>query len=137
VVERYGKVTIGYNLRRVAKRLRALRVFIGSSLQPVGVGDSRVTLREHNAQQRQMDVLIDCKAAVLEKVAGWAKTAAAASGHRVLLLDTDSPAYFRSVKQTLGALGYESRVISDCHFAVPLNHFIPGFLPNSVAVFRK
>ena len=29
------------------------------------------------------------------------------------------------------------RVIPDCHFAVPLNHFIPGFLSNSVAVFRK
>jgi hypothetical protein len=29
------------------------------------------------------------------------------------------------------------RVISDCHFAVPLNHFIPGFLSNSVAAFRK
>jgi hypothetical protein len=29
------------------------------------------------------------------------------------------------------------RVIPDCHFAVPLSHFIPGFLLNSVAVFRK
>ena len=26
-------------------------------------------------------------------------------------------------------------VISDCHFAVPLNHFMPGFLSHSVAVF--
>ena len=31
----------------------------------------------------------------------------------------------------------EHRVISDCHFAVQLNHFIPGFLPYSVAVFLK
>jgi hypothetical protein len=30
-----------------------------------------------------------------------------------------------------------TRVMSDCHFAVPLNQFIPGFLSNSVAVFRK
>jgi hypothetical protein len=29
------------------------------------------------------------------------------------------------------------RVISDCHFAVQLNHFVPGFLSHSVAVFRK
>ena len=29
------------------------------------------------------------------------------------------------------------RVISDCHFAVQLNHFIPGFLSYSVAVCRK
>jgi hypothetical protein len=29
------------------------------------------------------------------------------------------------------------RVVSDCHFAVPLNHFIPGFLSNSVAIFQK
>jgi hypothetical protein len=29
------------------------------------------------------------------------------------------------------------RVISDCHFAVQLNHFIPGFLSYSVAVFPK
>jgi hypothetical protein len=29
------------------------------------------------------------------------------------------------------------RVISDCHFAVPLNHFMPGFRSNSVAVFLK
>jgi hypothetical protein len=31
----------------------------------------------------------------------------------------------------------EDRVISDCHFAVQLNHFIPGFLSYSVAVFLK
>ena len=29
------------------------------------------------------------------------------------------------------------RVISDCHFSVHLNHFIPGFLSYSVAVFLK
>ena len=29
------------------------------------------------------------------------------------------------------------RVISDCHFSVRLNHFIPSFLPYSVAVFLK
>ena len=29
------------------------------------------------------------------------------------------------------------RVISDCHFAVQLDHFIPGFLSYSVAVFLK
>jgi hypothetical protein len=29
------------------------------------------------------------------------------------------------------------RGISDCHFAVQLNHFIPGFLSYSVAVFSK
>jgi carotenoid cleavage dioxygenase len=31
----------------------------------------------------------------------------------------------------------EARVISDCHFAVQLNHFIPGFLSYSVAVFLE
>jgi hypothetical protein len=30
-----------------------------------------------------------------------------------------------------------ARVISDCHFAVQLNHFIPGFLSYSVPVFLK
>ena len=34
---------------------------------------------------------------------------------------------------SLGAL----RVISDCHFSVQLNHFIPVFLSYSVAVFLK
>ena len=29
------------------------------------------------------------------------------------------------------------RVISDCHFAVQLNHFIPGFLSYSVPIFLK
>ena len=29
------------------------------------------------------------------------------------------------------------RVISDCHFSVQLNHFIPVFLSYSVAVFQK
>jgi hypothetical protein len=29
------------------------------------------------------------------------------------------------------------RVISDCHFAVQLNHFIPGFLSYSVPVFSN
>ena len=29
------------------------------------------------------------------------------------------------------------RVMSDCHLAVQLNHFIPGFLSYSVAVFLK
>jgi hypothetical protein len=33
--------------------------------------------------------------------------------------------------------GGAPRVISDCHFAVQLNHFIPGFLSYSVAVFLK
>jgi hypothetical protein len=32
---------------------------------------------------------------------------------------------------------HEGRAISDCHFAVQLNHFIPGFLSYSVAVFLK
>jgi hypothetical protein len=31
----------------------------------------------------------------------------------------------------------QPRVISDCHFSVPLNHFIPGFLSYSVPVFLK
>jgi hypothetical protein len=31
----------------------------------------------------------------------------------------------------------EDRVISDCHFSVQLNHFIPGFLSYSVAAFSK
>jgi hypothetical protein len=30
-----------------------------------------------------------------------------------------------------------TRVISDCHFAVQLNHFIPGFLSYPVAVFLQ
>jgi hypothetical protein len=36
-----------------------------------------------------------------------------------------------------GDRGGAARVISDCHFAVQLNHFIPGFLSYTVAVFRK
>jgi hypothetical protein len=31
----------------------------------------------------------------------------------------------------------EDRVISDCHFSVQLNHFIPGFLSYSIPVFLK
>jgi hypothetical protein len=31
----------------------------------------------------------------------------------------------------------ELRVISDCHFSVQLNRFIPGFRSYSVAVFLK
>ena len=42
---------------------------------------------------------------------------------RVLFIDCEG----------LGAV----RVISDCHFAVQLNHFISGFLSYSVAVFLK
>jgi hypothetical protein len=30
-----------------------------------------------------------------------------------------------------------NRVISDCHSTVQLNHFIPGFLSHSVAVFLR
>jgi hypothetical protein len=30
-----------------------------------------------------------------------------------------------------------ARLISDCHFSVQLNHFIPGFLSYSVPVFLK
>ena len=39
----------------------------------------------------------------------------------------------------VGALagGGEARVISDCHFSVQLNHFIPVFVSYSVAVFLK
>ena len=33
--------------------------------------------------------------------------------------------------------GYQVRVISDCHFSVQLNYFIPGFLSYSVPVFVK
>jgi hypothetical protein len=36
-----------------------------------------------------------------------------------------------------GAAPRAGRVISDCHVSVHLNHFIPGFLSYSVAVFRK
>ena len=36
-----------------------------------------------------------------------------------------------------GLHGGGARVISDCHFSVQLNHFIPGFLSYSVPVFLK
>jgi len=46
--------------------------------------------------------------------------------------------YARSTAEELQYITEVSdRVMSDCHFAVPLNHFTPGFLSNSVAVFRK
>ena len=47
----------------------------------------------------------------------------------------DVPAYDGDPAADMGAL----RVVSDCHFAVQLNRFIPGFLSYSVliAVFRK
>jgi len=35
------------------------------------------------------------------------------------------------------AMAVTPRVISDCHFAVKLNHFIPDFRSYSVAVFLK
>jgi hypothetical protein len=51
---------------------------------------------------------------------------------RVVLVETlieiQSPASLEEVA---------ARVISDCHFAVQLNHFIPGFRSYSVAVFLK
>ena len=34
-------------------------------------------------------------------------------------------------------LGCDSRIKSDCHFVVQLNHFVSGFLSYSVAVFLK
>jgi hypothetical protein len=40
---------------------------------------------------------------------------------------------YRTFALTLGLY----RIISDCHFAVQLNHFIPGFLSYSAAVFLK
>ena len=40
------------------------------------------------------------------------------------------------IKDEEGTAG-AARVISDCHFAVQLNRFIPGFLSYSVAVFLK
>jgi hypothetical protein len=36
-----------------------------------------------------------------------------------------------------GSVGGKNRVISDCHFTVQLNHFIPGFQSYSVALFLK
>ena len=51
---------------------------------------------------------------------------------RVVLVETlieiQSPASLEEVA---------ARVISDCHFAVQLYHFIPGFRSYSVAVFLK
>jgi hypothetical protein len=35
------------------------------------------------------------------------------------------------------ALEGAARVISDCHFSVQIDHFIPGFLSYSVPVFLK
>jgi hypothetical protein len=43
----------------------------------------------------------------------------------------------RRTGATRGTRRGASRVISDCHFSVQLNHFIPGLLSYSVAVFLK
>ena len=47
-----------------------------------------------------------------------------------------SGAFLSAGTATVPARG-EARVISDCHFSVQLNHFIPGFLSYSVPVFLK
>jgi hypothetical protein len=39
--------------------------------------------------------------------------------------------------ETVFVSGAGSRVISDCHFSVQFDHFIPGFLSYSVATFLK
>jgi hypothetical protein len=55
-------------------------------------------------------------------------------GRQVFALEGSSPSEFIPVV-FLGGNGGNVRVISDGHFSVQLNHFIPGFLSYSVAVF--
>ena len=43
----------------------------------------------------------------------------------------------RCARETRAGAPPRPRVISDCHFSVQLNHFIPFFLSYSVAVFRN
>jgi hypothetical protein len=47
------------------------------------------------------------------------------------------PPAWRGRADTAAYCGGEAGVISDCHFSVQLNHFIPVFLSYSVAVLLK
>jgi hypothetical protein len=47
------------------------------------------------------------------------------------------PRFYRDWSHGAGDGGGGGRVISDCHFALQLNHFIPVLLSYSVAVLLK
>ena len=70
-----------------------------------------------------------------------AALAATVGAERVLVVVSHDglPAAMDAVVRRLAAAlpGGADRVISDCHFPVQLNHFIPRFLSYSVPVFLK
>ena len=110
-------------------KFRTLRVYLGntSAVVPVGNGDS-LTVRERAIMRSEMDVAIDSRAPLLERVLSWVESVSP-SPHVVpstddsdksddglsphpgsrpaILFDTNDESYFASVASVLRPLGYD------------------------------
>jgi hypothetical protein len=88
------------------KPFRTLRVYLGNSLEVSRTGGGHsYTLRHRVRYAKEMDVLIDSRAPVLERILEWCQRVAGSD--RRIMFQTSSPEYFRSLQTILRCYGYE------------------------------
>jgi len=84
---------------------QALRVYLGNSMETYTTGGGHhYTLRHRIRYAKEMDVLIDARAPVLQKILEWCEKVAKDGK---ILFQTSSPEYFLNLKSLLQEYGYE------------------------------
>ena len=88
------------------KPFRTLRVYLGNSLEVKRTGGGhRYTLRHRVKYAKEIDVLVDSRAAVLERILDWCRRVAGTE--RKICFQTSSREYFTSLQKILRCYGYE------------------------------
>jgi len=88
------------------KPFRTLRVYLGNSLEVARTGGGHsYTLRHRVRYAKEIDVLIDSRAPVLEQILEWCQRVAGAD--RRIMFQTSSVEYFKSLQKILRCYGYE------------------------------
>jgi hypothetical protein len=88
------------------KPFRTLRVYLGNSLEVSRTGGGHsYTLRHRVRYAKEIDVLIDSRAPVLERILEWCKRVAGSD--RRIIFQTSSVDYFKSLQRILRCYGYE------------------------------
>ncbi len=88
------------------KTFRTLRVYLGNSMEIARTGGGHAyTLRHRVRYAKEIDVLIDSRAPVLERILDWCRRVAGTD--RRIFFQTSSQDYFRSLQKILRCYGYE------------------------------
>ena len=88
-------------------KFETLRVYLGNSMEIARTGGGHsYTLRHRVKYAKEVDVLIDSRAPVLQRILEWCSKVASGNDRRILF-QTSSRDYFNSLQKILRCYGYE------------------------------